>query len=149
MWQRMRNLGVDGRFVLFFAMTMVATILGGGVLGGVISALRSGEALQLQAGPMFALAGARLILPALVAWLVPAAAVFAAAMAALRRKMAFPLAAQWAAIVTALVSVAFAAFALTDFGANPDGFGVAGLLALTFGAVAIVAAPLIAGLIYR
>lgn len=149
MRQRLRALGIDGRFVLFAAMTMAATIVGGGLLGGVISALGSGEALQLLAGPMFALAGARLILPALVAWLLPAATVFAAAMAVLRRNIPFALAAQWAAVVTALVSVAFAAFALTRFGSNHEGVGVGALFAAVFGAVAVIVAPLIAGMIYR
>lgn len=144
---RLRQHGLDMRFLLFVSATMVGSLLVGSVARGLTASFSTGDPGMLFVVPFLAMVGAGFVIPlAFIAWIVPSALIFSVCMIFLAEPLGAIKAAQWSGTVTALVAALATTYVATDFGRNFDGFGS---LMLFVGPAAVVIAPWVAFMAYR
>lgn len=135
MMRRLKPYGLGARFFAFVLITMIGSLLIGGVAAGFASYLMTGEPALMLFVPLASVVGGGFAIPvALVLWLVPSGLIFSASMGLLEEQVGTKKAARWSGSITALAAAIVTTYVAADFGRDFDG---AGLLMLFVGPTAV------------
>lgn len=139
MMQELKQHGLSAHFVTFVLITMIGSLLMGGVVAGVAGYLTAGDPALLLFVPFASVIGGGFAIPvALLLWYVPSVVIFSCSMALLEKQVGTKRAAQWSGSVTTLAAAVLTTYVATDFGRDFDG---AGAVMFFVGPVSVAIAP--------
>lgn len=139
MIRELKQHALSAHFVAFVLITMIGSLLIGGVAAGLASYVTAGDPALMLFIPFASVIGGGFVIPAaILLWYAPSALIFSCSMALLEKQIGTKRAAQWSGCVTALVAAVITTYVTTDFGRDVDGVGA---LMFFVGPISVALAP--------
>ncbi|MFT4151658.1 MAG: hypothetical protein QM656_15770 [Paracoccaceae bacterium] len=139
MMRELKQHGLSAYFFAFVLITMVVSLLIGGMAAGLAGYLMAGDPALMLFVPFASVIGGGFVIPiAILLWYAPSALIFSCSMAFLEKQIGTKRAIQCSGSITALVAAVITTYVATDFGRDVDGVGA---LMFLVGPVSVVIAP--------